>query len=141
MSSYPIRVAADVVCARSEVRRDAARLGFTNVASAEIALAVSELATNIIKYAGEGQVWARFIADATPPYFEIEAVDRGPGIDDIDLARRDGVSQGRDRASDGPGRRGLGAGLGAVSRLMDGVEINSVPGNGTRVVARKLLRG
>jgi serine/threonine-protein kinase RsbT len=145
-SSYPIRTGADVVYASAEARRASLGLGFANLASAEIALAVSELATNIIKYAGEGQVRVRFVGDVRPAYLEIEAVDRGPGIDDVDLALRDGVSEGRDLAAlaahgHDPRRKGLGSGLGAVARLMDALEIESGPGNGTRVVARKLLRG
>jgi serine/threonine-protein kinase RsbT len=55
---------------------------------------------------------------------------------------RDGVSEGVHicetlRPSE---RRGLGAGLGAIQRLMSDVEVGRAPDGGTLVRARKLAR-
>jgi serine/threonine-protein kinase RsbT len=56
--------------------------------------------------------------------------DEGPGIDDIELAMRQGFSSGT----------GLGLGLGGTKRLMDEMQIDSGPGRGTTVTIRKWLR-
>jgi len=61
---------------------------------------------------------------------ELVAQDEGPGIADIPLALSEGYSTGG----------GLGCGLPGVQRLMDDFEINSTPGLGTRIVARKWQR-
>jgi serine/threonine-protein kinase RsbT len=58
---------------------------------------------------------------------ELQFVDRGPGIQDIDLAMQDGFSTSG----------GLGKGLSGSRRLMDDFEIESAPGQGTTVTLRK----
>ncbi len=57
---------------------------------------------------------------------EVVAVDAGPGIRDVSVARRDGYST----------TGTLGIGLGAATRLADALDISSAPGRGTVVVAR-----
>jgi len=57
---------------------------------------------------------------------EIVSLDEGPGIEDINLALKDGYST----------NGGLGGGLGGVRRMMDEFEIESTPGKGTRIAAR-----
>jgi serine/threonine-protein kinase RsbT len=57
----------------------------------------------------------------------MDFVDRGPGIVNLELALKDGYSTGT----------GLGLGLSGSRRLMNEFEIDSTPGQGTRVsVAR-----
>lgn len=104
-------------------------LGFDDSECEAIVLVVSELGTNIAKYAGIGDVIAREIATETRRGVEIEAVDSGPGIADAERAFDDGYSTSGS----------LGYGLGTVSRLMDDVSISSVGEGGTRVVARRWL--
>ena len=117
-----------------EARRLAAStaraLGFEPQACEEIALAASELASNLIKHAGGGHFSAAPLESKGLAGLEIAARDKGPGIADIDQALTDGFS------SSG----GLGIGLGAVNRLMDELDIRSEPGGGARVTARKWLR-
>ncbi|MBD3857001.1 MAG: hypothetical protein IFK92_10875 [Acidobacteria bacterium] len=60
---------------------------------------------------------------------EIEAVDRGPGIEDSEAAMRDNFSSGGT----------LGLGLPGVKRLMDEFSLESAPGKGTRVTAVKWI--
>ena len=50
-----------------------------------IATTVSELARNILKYAGHGEIELREIADGARTGVEIIAGDNGPGIDDCSL--------------------------------------------------------
>ena len=113
--------------------------GFGKTALWEIAIAVSELVTNVLKYAGRGQITIRRIAEPTPG-IEISVEDEGPGIEDPAQVVVDGYSEWRGGTPRPEGqRRSLGAGLGAVHRLMDQVQIDNRTEGGARVVARKLL--
>ncbi|HFE44138.1 MAG TPA: hypothetical protein ENJ18_01410, partial [Nannocystis exedens] len=106
----------------------------------ELAIAVSEAATNMIKYGGGGIITLRRVA--TPrPHVALEARDRGAGIEQLERALVDNISEGNDARESIPasGRRGLGLGLGAIYRLMDEVEINSESGQGTTLHARKWI--
>ena len=110
--------------ARNEVRTLAAALGFRTIDQARLATVASELARNIVKYAGRG----RLIAQPTESASGRQALrlifeDQGPGIPNIEEAMRDGFSTGR----------GLGKGLPGSKRLVDEFEIESEIGRGTRV--------
>jgi anti-sigma regulatory factor (Ser/Thr protein kinase) len=104
----------------------AEKLGFPATRVAEIGIAVTEIGTNLRKHAQEGSLLIRLVRASSQAALEVVAMDRGPGIADLALARKDGQS------SVGT----LGLGLGAVERLADASEITSVPGEGTVVVAR-----
>ena len=104
----------------------AARLGFGEVRAAEIGLAVTELETNLAKHATEGVLVVRAVRAVTEAAVEVVAIDRGPGMADVDLSRRDGEST----------TGTLGVGLGAVARLADATSVLSELGRGTVVTAR-----
>lgn len=89
---------------------------------------VSELGTNIIKYAEQGDITVSFSTDADC-VVEIRAQDRGPGIADLSLAMRDHFTTGHT----------LGLGLPGVKRMADSFYIASSKA-GTTVVATKSLR-
>jgi serine/threonine-protein kinase RsbT len=111
----------DVERARRETRDVAQGVGF-GVADAEmVVLAVSELATNLTRYAPGGRIRVCRIDGASGAGLQVESRDDGPGIGAV--------------ASSG----GLGAGLAGVERLMDDFELSSDP-NGTTVVCRKWLK-
>ncbi len=120
----------DIVSARVEGRDLAKALGFGTIDQARIATAISELARNIVLYAGEGTVTIRAIEQGGRRGIEVICEDHGPGIEDVNLVMRDGYSTSR----------GLGMGLPGAKRLMDDFEITSKVGEGTRVVMRKWLR-
>ena len=103
--------------------------GFDETRSRMIATAVSELARNILKYAGTGEIRLRQVEGPSGRGIEIEAVDRGPGIEDPDAAMQDNFSSGGT----------LGLGLPGVKRLMDEFLLESMPGEGTRVTAVKWM--
>ena len=103
--------------------------GFDEVRSRLIATAVSELARNILKYAGSGEVCVRQVRLQSKTGIEIEATDHGPGIADCEAAMQDHYSSGGT----------LGLGLPGVRRMMDEFLLDSSPGEGTRVRARKWL--
>jgi anti-sigma regulatory factor (Ser/Thr protein kinase) len=122
-----IAEAMDCAGAPQPARRMAEHLGFSAEAVEEVALAVAELATNVVKHAGRGVLTLRSLHREGSSGIEIQAEDRGPGIADIERSFEDGYST----------KGSLGYGLGTVNRLMDEVEISSVPGCGTRVICRR----
>jgi len=101
------------------------RLGFREDQKSRVTTAVSELARNIVKYAGSGEIVVRECESRHARGIEIIATDRGPGIEDVSKALEDHFS------SSGT----LGLGLPGVKRLMDEFEVESQPGEGTRVTA------
>lgn len=117
----------DIVAARQRGRALAVELGFSAVDSTLIATAISELARNIVSYAGTGEITLKTIQNSTRQGILIVAADEGPGIHDLRQALRDGFSTSGS----------LGLGLPGVRRLMDEFEIASQPGQGTRVEVKK----
>ncbi|MFI5297616.1 MAG: ATP-binding protein [Polyangiales bacterium] len=129
--------------AAGEARRFAAALGFASREQARVAVCVAELASNVAKHAGRGRIELSEVMPSAPlgsaPRIgcRVCALDDGPGISAIDDSLRDGFSEGRFLTPDTPARerRGLGAGLGAVVRLMSEVTVVSPPGGGVVVEA------
>ena len=122
-----IRNEGDIVATRHTVRELAVGLGFGITDVTRIVTAASELARNVYKYGGGGIVrWRRVDSDVRSG-IELQFIDQGPGIADIDKALEVGYSTGR----------GLGLGLPAAKRLMDELEIQSQPGQGTCVTLKK----
>ena len=108
-------------------KRLAAQLGFDESEQFLIATAVSELGTNIIRYASRGRITLGRILEDSRIGIEVTAEDYGPGIVNIDEAMQEHFSSGS----------GLGLGLPGVRRIMDEFAIESKPGMGTRIVVRK----
>jgi signal transduction histidine kinase/CheY-like chemotaxis protein len=119
----------DVVLARQRARQLARLLGFDAQDQTRIATAVSEIARNAFRYAGGGKVEFGIEGRTPPQLFEIVVSDEGPGI-----SRLPDILEGVYRSS-----TGMGLGIIGARRLMDQFEIASAPGQGTRVVLRKLL--
>lgn len=117
----------DVVAARQSGRSLAEELGFSRAEQALIATAISELARNIVSYAGKGSVELGPISSAGRTGLRIYAEDQGPGIADIETALLDGFSTGNS----------LGLGLPGTRRIMDEFTIDSAPGKGVRITAVK----
>ncbi len=124
-----IRGESDVARAILHANRMSRAAQFQTVDQSRIATAVSELARNILKYAGHGEIILRRIVGRTGRGMEIVADDRGPGIADTDRALADHFSSGGT----------LGLGLPGVRRMMDEFDLKSGSENGTRVTVRKWL--
>jgi len=121
---------ADIVTARQEGRRWASSLPFSASDLTVIATAISEVARNIVSYAGSGEVIIRVVERAGRKGVDIEARDSGPGIPDVRLALQDGYSTSGS----------LGLGLPGVRRLMDEFDIRSAVNGGTIVSMRLWTR-
>jgi serine/threonine-protein kinase RsbT len=119
----------DIVTARQRGREIAAATGFSSTDQTMIALAISEIARNIISYATRGKVSLSPLVEAGRRGILIVASDGGPGIPDIALAMQDGYSTARS----------LGVGLPGAKRVMDDFELVSTPGAGTTVTMKKWL--
>jgi serine/threonine-protein kinase RsbT len=131
VSAGEIRVAInsdqDIVSARQKGRVMANELGFSSGDATLIATAISELARNIVSYAGKGQITLKVVNGLNRQGIAVIASDDGPGIADIRQALRDGFSTSGS----------LGLGLPGVRRLMDEFDITSQPGRGTIVAVKK----
>jgi serine/threonine-protein kinase RsbT len=127
VAQIAIRADVDIISARERGRALAAELGFNRGELALIATAISELARNILTYAGQGEIALDREELGQKRGIVVIARDQGPGIADVDLALQDGYSTSRS----------LGIGLPGVRRLMDEFELSSEPGSGTTVTAKK----
>lgn len=118
-----------IVAARRAGRELATELAFSLTDITMIATAISEVARNIARYAGCGEIRLGVGERYGHRMLVVEAVDKGPGIPDIERALEDGYSTSS----------GLGLGLPGARRLMDDFEIWSEPGAGTVVTMWKRL--
>jgi len=122
---------ADVVLARTKGEKLARGIGMEKAQVADVAIAISELASNLVKHrVAEGKITIREIDSERKRGIEVVSSDKGPGIADIDQAMTDGYST----------IASLGIGLPAVNRLMDEFQIRSNIGEGTLVTARKWVK-
>jgi len=117
----------DVIAARQKGRMLAAEIGFSPTDRAMLAAVITELARNIVAYAGRGEVLFHAIEDVGRRGIAVIARDHGPGIPNVKEALQASYSVAG----------GLGLGLKGVKGLMDSLDIVSVPGKGTTVTARK----
>jgi anti-sigma regulatory factor (Ser/Thr protein kinase) len=128
--TFTVRDYTDLRIAVSNVQK----LPFVAIASelerSMVGTIVSELGSNIIKYATYGTIIASLYDEGGQQGVEIIAKDDGPGINNIDLAMRDSFSTGHT----------LGLGLPGVKRMADRFSIRSAPSSGTIVSAIKLLK-
>jgi serine/threonine-protein kinase RsbT len=126
----PIRADVDVVVARQKIRGLVSDLRFSGSELTLIATAISEVARNIVSYAGSGEIVMRVVRRGQRRGITVVARDKGPGIADIERAMEDGFSTSR----------GLGLGLPGSKRLMDEFELVSEVGRGTEITMTKWER-
>lgn len=113
-----------------EVRRSAQHLavacGLDETEVGRVAIVATELATNLCRHGGGGQLLIQPVGAGGRDVIELIAIDRGRGMSDVERCLKDGYSTGGT----------AGTGLGAVQRLAAEFDIYSVPGQGTVVMAR-----
>jgi anti-sigma regulatory factor (Ser/Thr protein kinase) len=106
----------------------AAEAGFGPDRVAEIGIVVTELATNLVRHAGGGEMVLRLVGEGEEAAVRVLAIDSGPGSRNITALISDGAST----------HGTLGIGLGACRRLSSAFDVYSVPAVGT--IAEALLR-
>jgi anti-sigma regulatory factor (Ser/Thr protein kinase) len=100
-------------------------LGLGETRRGAVAVATTEMATNLVKHAGNGTILLQALHENGNEGLRVMAVDKGPGIADLSQALADGHSTAGS----------LGSGLGAIRRLSDIFEIYSASGIGTLIRA------
>jgi anti-sigma regulatory factor (Ser/Thr protein kinase) len=118
--------ASAVAACRQAVQNMAERLRFPAARIGQLALAVTEAASNLHKHAEQGSLLLCVNRDGPQPGIDLVTIDVGPGVRDVTAALRDGHSTAGT----------LGIGLGAIQRLADFADLYSRPGHGTSLVAR-----
>ncbi|PYO25639.1 MAG: anti-sigma regulatory factor [Candidatus Rokuibacteriota bacterium] len=121
--TLPVRSSNDIVVVRQVVRMRAVEIGFNLVEQTKIVTAASELARNTIDHGGGGSARLQLLRNGGRAGLRLTFEDKGPGIPDLELALKDGYTTGG----------GLGLGLSGARRLSNEFEIQSRPGEGTRV--------
>ena len=110
------------------VKNMSSTAGFNITDQTLIATVASELATNILRYAETGEIIIKILDNSNLIGLELEAIDKGPGIENIDDALKDSFTTSKNI---------LGLGLPSSKRIMDEFLITSEVGKGTKIIARK----
>ncbi len=118
-----IRTERDIVEARQKGRMFSNCLGFSTLDQARIITAISELSRNIYKYATTGKIIMEIIENQLEVGLKIIAVDKGPGIKNIQKAMESGYTTSG----------GLGVGLSGVKKLMDEFTISTQEDHGVNI--------
>jgi serine/threonine-protein kinase RsbT len=111
---------------RRGARTLAAALGFGPYEIEVVGVVVTELATNLVRYAHDGEIEVAPLGGPRGVGIAVASRDTGPGIPDVAAALNDGFSSAG----------GLGGGLPGVRRLMDEFKLTSGP-DGTIIHCRK----
>ena len=99
---------------------------FTEQRTGEIDIVVSEMVSNLIKYATRGELLYRLSKQENEYLFEVICIDNGVGIKDINHSMKDGISS----------KSTLGHGIGYIQRLSNFSQIYSQPDWGTIVYSQ-----
>ena len=113
--------------ASGKIKRTLQQVGVKADVIRRIAISAYEAELNVIIHSTGGEIKARIYPDRT----ELEIVDCGPGIEDVELAMKEGFSTAPDHIRE----MGFGAGMGLpnMARCADKFAIESKPGLGTRL--------
>lgn len=127
LGKHPIETEHDIVNVRQFIRYHAKKLNMGIIDQTRITTAVSELLRNMYNYGGGGVVTIEKGVVNDRNTLIVTCVDKGQGIEDIDLALSDGYTSGK----------GMGYGLPGAKRLVDRFEIKSETNKGTIVRVMK----
>jgi anti-sigma regulatory factor (Ser/Thr protein kinase) len=123
---FRVEAAATASAVRRTAERLAAEFSWPERRIADLAIVAAETAGNLVKHADEGVLLVRPVRTAQQAGVEIVAIDKGPGMADVDRAIGDGHSTAGT----------LGIGLGAIVRQAAWSDLHSVPGKGTVLIAQ-----
>jgi len=121
----------DVVPFRNRVKEYAVKIGMGMVNQTKLITAASELVRNMLRYANGGDAAIEVLSKGRETGIRLIFTDKGPGIENIEQAMKDGFSTGKS----------LGLGLPGTRRLVNEFDIKSQPGEGTTVTIIKWKNG
>jgi serine/threonine-protein kinase RsbT len=121
----------EVIPFRNRLKECAVKIGMSLLNQTKLITAASEIARNMLKYAGGGIAIIEIVNRGRENGIRLTFKDEGPGIKDIKLAMQDGFSTGKS----------LGLGLPGTRRLVSEFSIESEPGKGTTVIVTKWKNG
>ncbi|MBC5783932.1 anti-sigma regulatory factor [Ramlibacter sp. USB13] len=121
--TQPLRTEEDIVASRQKVRQLTQQLKFSLVDQTKMITAASELSRNTVVHGHGGEMRWELLDDGVRRGLRLHFEDTGPGIPDMKLALTDGWTSGG----------GMGLGLPGSKRLVQEFELQSEPGQGTRV--------
>lgn len=122
---FALAHASDIASVRRQARQLADRLAFGETEAGQLAIVITEAATNILKHAGHGTLILTPAERAGRPAIEILALDQGEGIANLSLSLRDGISTAGT----------AGNGLGAIKRMAQEFDVYSMSGKGAALYA------
>lgn len=120
-ATFHVGESSEIAAARRAGNTLARQLGFDETRAGQLAIVITEAATNIVKHAGEGEILLRALHAGDRAGVEVIALDRGPGMANVALRMEDGNSTAGT----------YGVGLGAIGRMAPEFDIYSVEGQGT----------
>lgn len=126
MISLPVNEDSQIAEARRAGTTIAGHHGFNEVNSGRVALVTTELATNLVKHGGGGEILIGPFQEGAESGVQVIALDKGRGMADVQKCLADGYSSAGT----------AGHGLGAVIRQSSFVDIASWLGGGTAILAQ-----
>jgi len=120
-TSYRIEDRSLVAFIKREIHNLALQCGFSAHRAGETDIIISELASNLIKFAGSGELLYRAVEHQGKSRIELYCLDNGIGFDNVAKIMHDGYSSSNT----------LGQGLGAIKRLSNTFHMYSMRGWGT----------
>ncbi len=124
--ALPILESSQAGEARRKAVAFARHLGFNETEQGKVGIVVTEVSNNLVRHARDGVLLLQARTKDGIAGMEILALDKGPGMDNIDRCLSDGFS-----TAGTPGN-----GLGAISRLSALFDIYSVPDTGTALLSQ-----
>lgn len=131
MITFQVTDQSDLFIGNRRIRDAGLLAGASDMDRDLVATIISELGSNIFKYARRGSITVTRSQEHDAVDIHICAQDQGPGIANVELAMTDHFSTGRT----------LGLGLPGVRRMSDTFSIQSTAQTGTCVSASKRIKG
>ncbi len=123
--SLIIKKDKDILTVRDRARVICEELGFTITQQLQVTTSVFELGKNILEHGGGGEVSFSLLTEGDTLMLEINGRDQGPGMTqgEVDEILKSGASS----------KSTANRGIPAMKRLMDSLDIESEPGEGTLI--------
>jgi len=111
--------------ASTSIKEILQEIGIDSSITVRASIAAYEAEMNVVMYARRGTL----TLNITPEKLHLKLEDEGPGIENIDMAMKEGFSTATDEMRE----MGFGAGMGLpnIKKNADKFEISSTPGKGT----------